>query len=321
MSEIFAALKAGDRGYIDRAISAGEAHPNLRDNNGSTLLHIAAEIKRNELAIIEMLLKNGWDVNSQNNLGATPLHYAALRKDSGKKVASLLLKSLANTQISTNLGHTALHLACERYKPELVHLLLENKASPTSVDRNNNTPLHMLLLSPGRDTIAREIVELLLKASGRPETKNRDGNDALLLACKQGYSKVCQLLMQSGGNPRTTNDQGNTLVHECAQAGHSELTDMLLDLEVPYINVTNIEGDTPLHLAVKNNHAEVAASLIRKGASILAKNKLNKSPVDLLSYDEKNIFAIKHPDLIKLLNSRKPKSKVSEEDEIGCLVF
>ena len=321
MSEIFAALKAGDRVYIDRAISTGEAHPNLRDNNGSTLLHIAAEIKRNELAILEMLLKNGWDVNSQNSLGATPLHYAALRKDSGKKVASLLLKSLANTQISTNLGHTALHLACERYKPELVSLLLEFKASPTSVDRSNNTPLHMLLLSPGRDTIAREIVELLLKAGSRPETKNRDGNDALLLACKQGFSKVCQLLMQSGGNPRTTNDQGNTLVHECAQAGHAELTDMLLDLEVPYINVANIDGDTPLHLAVKNNHAEVAASLIRKGSSILAKNKLGKSPVDLLSSDEKNIFAIKHPDLVRLLNSGKPKSKSSEEDEIGCLVF
>lgn len=321
MTEIFAALKAGDRAYIERAISSGEAHPNLRDNNGSTLLHVAAEIKRNELIIIEMLLKNGWDINSQNNLGASPLHYAALRKDSGKNVANLLLKYLANTQIFTNLGHTPLHLACERYKPELVSILLENKANPASVDRNNNTPMHVLLLSPGRDTIAKDIAEMLIRAGARVELKNHDGNDALLLACKQGYSKVCQLLIQNGGNPRVTNDQGNTLVHECAKAGHSELTDMLLDLEVPYINVTNNEGDTPLHLAVKHNNTEVAASLIRKGASILAKNSSNKSPVDLLSHDEKNIFATKHPDLIKLLNSRRPKSKISEEEEIGCLVF
>lgn len=321
MSEIFLAVKAGDRGYIDRAVSSGEAHPNLRDNNGSTLLHIASEIKRNELYIIDLLIKSGWDVNSQNNLGATPLHYAALRKDSGRNVASLLLKHSANTQISTNLGHTPLHLACERYKPELVNLLLEAKASPGSMDRSNNTPMHVLLLSPGRDTIAREIVESLLKAGARVETKNKDGNDALLLSCRQGYSKVCQLLMQHGANPRVINDLGNTLVHECAAVGHAELTDMLLDLEVPYINVANSDGNTPLHLAVKFNHAEVAASLIRKGASILVKNLQGKSPVDLLSMDEKNVFATKHPELIKLFNSRKPKNKADDDDDIGCLVI
>jgi ankyrin repeat protein len=111
------------------------------------------------------------------------------------------------------------------------------------------------------------------------------------------------------------------LVHECAASGHAELADMLLDLEVPYINVANRDGDTPLHLAVKNNHADVAASLIRKGASILVKNSAGRSPVDLLTHDEKNIFAVKHPELIKLLNSRKPKTKTTEEEDIGCQVF
>ena len=322
MESVFNILRSCDRAAIERAIISGEAYPSLADQSGSTLLHIAVELKRNEIAILELLITNGWDVNAQNGLGAVPLHYAALRKDSGKPVAELLLKHHANPQIPTHQGHTPLHLACERYKSALVQVLLENKVSPGCVDRDNNTPLHALLLSPGRDTVAKEIAEMLLHAGARVETKNKDGNDALLLACAKGFSKVCQLLIQGGSNLRVTNDLGNTVVHNCAMQGHSELIDMLLDLEIPYINVTNAEGDTPLHLAVKFNHAEAAAVLIRKGSSISARNASGRTPLDIVSNDEKNIFAVKHPDLIKLVNSRKPKNKVSEEDEdIGCSLF
>ena len=321
MENIFNVIRAGDRATLDRAISSGEINRDVKDAQGNSLLHIAVELKRNEIGIIELLLVNGWDVNCQNALGATPLHYAALRKDSGKHVANILLKNLANPQITTTLGHTPLHLACERYKTELVQILIENKASPGSVDVNNNTPMHVLLLSPGRDTIAKEIVEILLRAGARSDIKNRDGNDALLLSCAKGYAKVCQLLLQSGSFPRVVNEEGNTVVHLCAKHGHSELMDMLLDLEIPYINVPNSEGDTPLHLAVKNNHTEVAAVLIRKGSSIATKNSAGKSPFSLISQDEKNIFAVKHPDLIKLVNSKRPKNKVREEEEIGCFIF
>ena len=249
------------------------------------------------------------------------MHYVALRKDSGKHVAALLLKNLASTHISTNMGHTPLHLACERYKTELVQVLLDSKAMPGSIDRNNNTALHALLLSPGRDTVAKDIVELLLNNGARVDTKNREGNDALLLACSKGFTKVVQVLLQAGSNPRVVNDLGNTIVHMCAMTGHSELLDMLLDLEVPFINLSNSDGDTPLHLAIKNNHAEVAAVLIRKGSSILSKNSAGKTPIDLVSQTEKNIFAVKHPDLVKLINASKPKIKVAEDDDIGCLVF
>ena len=322
MENVFSILRTSDRAAIERLIISGQAYPSLSDDTGSTLLHIAVELKRNEISILELLISSGWDVNTQNSLGATPLHYTALRKDPGKQVAQLLLKHRANPQLPTIHGHTPLHLACERYKSALVQVLLEAKVSPGCVDRDNNTPLHALLLSPGRDTVAREIAELLLRAGARIETKNKDGNDALLLASAKGFSKVCQLLIAGGCNLRVTNDLGNTVAHNCAMQGHSELIDMLLDLEVPYINVTNVEGDTPLHLAVKFNHAEAAAVLIRKGSSIIARNASGKTPIDMVSNDEKNIFAIKHPDLIRLLNSRKPKNKANEEEEeIGCGLF
>jgi uncharacterized protein len=322
MSNIFNAAKGGDRAYIERAISSGEANPGLRDSIGNTLLHIVVELKRNEVSIIELLLSHGWDINAQNNFGATPLHYVALRKDSGKNVALLLLKNSASLEITTNLGHTPLHIACERYKLDLVQVYLDHKARPECLDRNNNTPLHILLMSPGRDTIAKDILDVFLKTGVRINSKNNEGNDPLLLACAKGYTKVCQLLLQNGGNPRVVNDMGNTVVHQCAASGHSELVEMLLDLAIPFISILNSEGDTPLHIAVKNNHADVAAVLLRKGSSLTLKNQAGKTPVDLVSNLEKNIFAIKHPELVKIINSTKPKSRAQEEDDdIGCVTF
>jgi hypothetical protein len=59
MDSIFNIVRAGDRLNIERLISTGEATPDLKDGNGNTLLHIAVEVKRNELAMIELLIVNG----------------------------------------------------------------------------------------------------------------------------------------------------------------------------------------------------------------------------------------------------------------------
>lgn len=318
----FRAIKAGDRGEIERSIGRGEARPELRDNHGNTLLHIAVEVKRNELACIALLLENGWNPNAQNQIGATPLHYAALRKDSGRAVAQILIENRANPNAITNSGHTPLHLACERYKTELVQILLENGALPSAVDARKNTPLHMLLLTPGRDTIAKEIIEILLAHGARPGLKNADGNDALLLSAGKGYSKVIQFLLQNNQDPNVTNNLNNTIVHEAAINGHCELVEVLLAIEIPFLNSRNIEGDTPLHMAVKLNHSEVAVALLRKGASIHIKNNAGLSIAELVSEEAKDVFTQKHPDLIRALAARNKvqAKRPAEEDTAGCMV-
>ncbi|CAG9312429.1 unnamed protein product [Blepharisma stoltei] len=317
----FRSVKAGDRGELDRAIGRMEARPDIRDSQGNSLLHIAVEVKRNELACIALLLENGWDPNLQNNLGATPLHYVALRKDSGRQVAQLLLEHRANPNIATNSGHTALHLACERYKSELVEILCENGALPSALDIKHNTPLHILLLTPGRDTIARDIVEILLAHGARPGQKNSDGNDTLLLAAAQGYAKVIQFLLQHNQDPTVVNNFNNNIVHEAALHGHSELVEILLAIEVPFLNSKNIEGDTPLHIAVKNNHADVAVALLRKGASIQIKNNHGQTVNEIVSQEAKDVFAAKHPDLIRALATRvKPQARKPEDDPAVCAI-
>ena len=50
------------------------------------------------------------------------------------------------------------------------------------------------------------------------------------------------------------------------------------------INVRNKYGDTPLHLAIKNDHSDTATLLINKGANVNAPGALDDSPLHVSIY-------------------------------------
>mmetsp|Transcript_63862 Transcript_63862/g.93507 ORF Transcript_63862/g.93507 Transcript_63862/m.93507 type:complete len:156 (-) Transcript_63862:146-613(-) len=75
--------------------------------------------------------------------------------------------------------------------------------------------------------------------------------------------------------------------------------DRLSDEEQPKImDVPDIAGDTPLHVAISWGQVELAKLMIDKGASTTAKNLLKQSPMDLAT------AALK----AKLSTSFKPKT-------------
>ena len=49
----------------------------------------------------------------------------------------------------------------------------------------------------------------------------------------------------------------------------------------PNVNLKNEQGDTPLHLAVANNHAKLVKALLKAGADISIKNEQGKTPGEL----------------------------------------
>ena len=52
---------------IEYRISCFRANVNVKDKRGRTVLYIAAEAWRNNLAIIDILIQAGVDVNTRNN--------------------------------------------------------------------------------------------------------------------------------------------------------------------------------------------------------------------------------------------------------------
>lgn len=112
---------------VDDAINFFGINPNKRAWGYEFPLHHAAGLGRYK--IVEVLIKNGADINILGIMGLTPLHYAIIN---GKyKIVELLIKNNADVNISNDEGETTLTIAknrCDVNKNKIISLLLKNGA-------------------------------------------------------------------------------------------------------------------------------------------------------------------------------------------------
>ena len=95
------------------------------------------------------------------------------------------------------------------------------------------------------------------------------------------YSKVRQNILD-GEAYSTEKDKvlNDSYLHKAAQVGGVELGDFLVSRHPELVNDRNFAGDTPLHVAVRNNHPEFVKFLLLNGASCSARNRNDLVPMD-----------------------------------------
>ena len=113
--------------------------PNLRDQDGKTILHHAC--LRHDIQFVENLLNLGADPNLQDNNGATPLMSALLYHDSNvdMNLLSLLLSMDWKPDIKDNSGHTALHYSVKCNDIRIPLMLISAGCDVTAVDNFGQT--------------------------------------------------------------------------------------------------------------------------------------------------------------------------------------
>ncbi|GFT56280.1 hypothetical protein NPIL_467881, partial [Nephila pilipes] len=283
-----------DRNIVDACVVLG----------GLTSLHIAAETGC--LEVVNLLLKNGADINAKTDKQATALHLASL--NGHIDIVKALIMIGAEINVHSHDGGTPLHNAVENGHENVVEILLEHGAKINVVYDNNLAPINFaakygyfgiiktlikfkaninnstksgetpLLMAAKNGHL--EIVKFLCIKKASVYSKDIMGFTALHWSCLNGHIDIAKYLFQRGAKIGDTNMYNQTPLHLAAMKGHIEIVKFLI-LERNYLNNKDVTGCTALHLSSENEHLDIIKLLIRNGAIINIWNKKHISPLFL----------------------------------------
>eukprot|EP00698_Gefionella_okellyi_P000532 TRINITY_DN10477_c0_g1_i1.p1 TRINITY_DN10477_c0_g1~~TRINITY_DN10477_c0_g1_i1.p1 ORF type:complete len:1466 (+),score=357.31 TRINITY_DN10477_c0_g1_i1:81-4478(+) len=155
-----------------RALLRSGEHPDDRDSDGRTALHVAVLLDKLEYS--KQLIHDGANVNIADYMGVTP---AFLATECGHMESlKLLMSAFADVNIKCADGRSPLHAAVARGSAELAQILLSFRADPCSLSMTHGTPLHAAVLGGHR-----ELVQLLLCAGADRRLANERGTTPLHL--------------------------------------------------------------------------------------------------------------------------------------------
>lgn len=286
---------ANGRKDVVELLLANKAKVNARHNNW-TPLHAAAMNGRKDVA--ELLLAKGAEANAKSVNGSTPLHDAA--QGGHIDVVRLLLSVGANVNAQCQVegwesGYTPLHTAVEKMAaPDnaytVVELLLAQNADVNAKNLSSGrTPLHCAAF----DGLTK-LAELLLAKGADVNAEDKYGITPLLLAALNGHKDVAAVLDREGGILRcgkvrevaVEDLSRRTPLHLVAEGRRKDDSGWLIN-DGADINAEDFEGDTPLHLAARNDDIRpgqpwrVMERLLAVGAEVNAKNNHGLTPLHI----------------------------------------
>jgi len=317
----------------------------VKNADGNTLLHQAT--KNGHDKVVQVLLDHAateFDLDDKNNDENTPLHLAV--KEGHVQVVNVLLGCGLELQLDAinKDGNTPLHLATKGGYLEVVKVLLEHAdGEECGFDKRNfhwNSPLN-LAIEEGHVDVVKELLERV-GTKLELNLRNRDEfNTPLHLAAEAGQNEMVGMLLALDATKQTTdsdstemshdqkrttklnlnetNMEENTPLHLACKEGHDEVVDVMLKrVGELALDAINIRGNTPLHLAAINGHVHIVNKLLELEAEVDLNGRNEKRQTAL------HIATIKcYPDVVKALCLAKERLRANLQDGNGktCLQY
>jgi ankyrin repeat protein len=288
-TELHEAVNCGNLSKVQFLVEHG-FDVNTLTFNSYTPLHLAVALDgpqaNNKVAIVEYLLAKGADVNQETMYMYTPLN--EVNGSYQLETTALLLSHGADINHLNNQKETLLFRRlgdtfsqASPGKPlqsdwDFILFLIDKKADITI---KNNYDRSLLLPLVLEDTF---LLEQVIKRAGSPSLK--DNSDLLTRAAFSGYYKTAEFLLAYGVDVNNNDSQlGEAPLHIAAEEGKAEIMQLLIK-KGANINITDANGDTPLHYITSSqyfhgNYETVIDILVKAGADLNIKNKLGRTPL------------------------------------------
>jgi ankyrin repeat protein len=130
---------------------------------------IASDRRIQDAQATRLLVENGFDIKADNFNANKTLLWAAT-KDHGEEMVQLLLRNGADIDAKDNYGRTALHSTAQNGQEAVLRLLLEKEADAAAKDNYGRTALHSTAQNE-----QEAVVRLLLEKGAGGAAKDNDG--------------------------------------------------------------------------------------------------------------------------------------------------
>src|SRR5215471_4284776 len=186
---------AAKQGNIEavRSILNARTKEDVAGAESSAALILAAS--RNDVEMVDLLLRAGADPKATNEYGATAL-YAAASQNADPAITKKLLAAGADPNAALPSGETPLMQAARLGNVETVRALLEGGADPNAHEKNGQQTALMWAIAERHSAITEEMVKHKVDVNGR----SKNGATALMFAAR-GDANSARILLAAGADP------------------------------------------------------------------------------------------------------------------------
>lgn len=134
------------------------------------------------------------------------------------------------------------------------------------------------------------IEDLLNKSKKIINTKTVDGDTLLHQMIFYGCYDIIKLLLKLGMSPLLEDDDKQTAIHRCIFLSNIDIVKLILSYcknIIDEINKKDLDGNTPLHLAILIENYMIIKELLINGANPFIHNNANIMPIDLAKNNNK----------------------------------
>ena len=242
-------------GHQDTALLLLEHNPKLalRDENGNTLLHLAAHHGLTSIAKYLITKLDDIDIDSKNKDEYTPLQIAVISGSAA--MIKVLLAYGASIEGESGVGH-------------------QKSGHENSKKPSKTSPLG-LAVKGGQTACAL----LLLDKGAKCQLDSWSEWTLLHEAAEAGNLQVLKRLHKQGMDINQASSDGRTPLHLATTNNDLLMVAFILSLN-PDLNPPTFDSQiTPLHMAAWLGASEIVRMLLERGADIRVKSKMGVSPL------------------------------------------